>query len=196
MPVTRVILSAPRAHEALQHMKYPFVSKGSHGADGKNVRPILTEANAYLEIDKAFVSRTGIGEPKQTDYLIWQDFLPGNPFTYRVVRVGSYEMLVRRYRGENNQFEPGLVEPVNELDGEANDVLYVARNFLDDLNTKFCAVDLALDERSNEWRILGITLNWKLSDFADCNFYGTNEHYHGYDTWTLLVDEIANGVFG
>lgn len=196
MPKTYVLLSAARAHDAMHELKMPFLSKSSIGHDGDGVRVILTEQNALLELQRVFGTKDGLpGKVVQRDYLIWQRFLPGNPFSYRVVRVGDYEMIARRYREEGAaNFKTALVEAVNELDGEANDVLWKARNFFDELDTKLCAVDIVFGD--SDTYVLGITMNWNLEAMAECTCYGSNEHYQGSDFHELVLDEIANGVFG
>lgn len=194
MPKTYVSMSAPRAHDAMHMLKLPFISKASSGHDGEYVRAILTESNALLEIAKVFGTREGIpGKVLQRDYLLWQVLLTGNPFTYRVIRIGKYHAVQRRYRESPANFCTLLTEPVNELDGEANDVLWRAGQFLDDVGTHLCAVDIAFG--GADWYVLGITLSWSISELYDCVFYGPKEHYKGKDMWILLLDEIQNGVF-
>lgn len=195
IPKTYVSMSAARAHDALAMLKVPFISKSSHGHNGQYVRAILTEQNALLEIAQVFGElKTGIpGNIVQRDYLLWQVLVPHNPFSYRVIRVGHYFAIQRRYKVSAANFTTEYTEPVNELDGEANDMIFTASRFLDEIRAPFCAVDLLYGNNSDVL-VLGTTMNWRQDELNECRFHGKSG-YRGQDVWQLLLDQIGDGVF-
>lgn len=197
MPKTYVTMSAARAHDALHALKLPFISKSSHGHNGEYVRAILTEANALHEIAMVFgEAKTGIpGNIVQRDYLLWQVLVPHNPFSYRVIRVGNYYAVQRRYKISASNFTAEYTEPVNELDGEANDMIFKASQFLDEITAPFCAVDLVCGNNSDVL-VLGTTMSWRQSDLNECRFHGPTANYRGQDVWYLFLDQLEQGVFG
>jgi hypothetical protein len=200
MPKTLVLMSAPKAELAIEEMALPFVSRSMCGHSGSNARAVLTYDQARLEISMVF-GKDALGipaKPQQRDYLLWQEFLPGNPFTYRVVRVGTYEMMLRRYRDSHDPFKTVVNEPVTDLDDEdAFSALSTARVFLNQMGAKFCCVDVALGRREKRWWMLGTSARWDLgSEIDESKFFGKGGGYYGRTWIQLLLDELEEGVFG
>lgn len=197
MPKTLVLTNAERALLAIDELRTPFISKSQSGNGGSNSRVVLTPHNARLEISMAFgKDAPGIpANPKQRDYLLWQEFLPGNPFTYRVMRVGEYEMVVRRYRDSHDPLKIVHSEAVTEFDDDAGSAMSAARGIFDKIGSKFGVVDVALD-RNKAWRMLGTAARWPLDDVVEAaRFFGKGTGYYGRTWIQLLLDELEEGVF-
>lgn len=199
MPDTGIYADPDAAFQDIRRFGFPFLSKSATGSASRNVRIIVDEASAREEIHKAF--GPGIdaphkyGELVQRGYLLWQEFLPGNAYDYRVVRVGRYNMLLQRHNKPGTPFASGSGRnnPVNYITGEVEEVLDFANRFFDAHDLRWCGIDVVRDTVAGDWMVLETTLGWTAKAYEGCRFFGTD--YYGKDIWKLLCDEIEVGVF-
>jgi hypothetical protein len=200
MPPTLVFRSLDNAQRlasfAVDSLGLPFVSKSSEGSASHNVRLIRTGEEAVRELAAAFGPH-GIQArySVQHGYVIWQKFLPGNDYDYRVVAVGRQRLILRRHNRDDVPFASGSgrCQPVTTLDAETSDVLEAANEFFAGAQTKWCGIDLVRDLDTRAWKVLETTLGWKQPAYAGCAFIGTS--FMGADIWRVLCDEIDAGVF-
>jgi glutathione synthase/RimK-type ligase-like ATP-grasp enzyme len=199
MPPTRVLTDVAAAEGAIGELGYPFISKARDGSASRNVRLIESEDQARQEIQLAFGSglptphRLGTGIQK--GYLIWQQFMGGNAYDYRVIAVGRQRLLLRRHNRPDIPFASGsgLCEPITALDVETAAVLQAANEFFAAAHTNWCGIDLVRAPDSGRWYVLETTLGWMLKAYLPCAFIGTR--WTGADIWNVLLDEIEAGVF-
>lgn len=201
MPETHLIFSLKDADKLIGQLGYPFVSKSSTGSASCNVRLLTSKEEALKEAEAVFgdglTAPHKLGEKIQRGYLIWQEFLPGNEYDYRVCKIGNTMMMLRRFNKPGTYFASGSGknEPVNELDPESASALEFAGRFFKETGTKWCGIDLV--ERKyggqNEWRLLETTIGWSQKAYHDCVFFGTP--YKGHEIWKLTCDCIEQGVF-
>lgn len=199
MPPTLVFRALDNAERlaafAVDCLGLPFISKTSEGSASHNVRLIKTRTDAAGEAVAAFGPGIPARYTRQEGYLLWQRFLPGNAYDYRVIAVGRQRLILRRYNRDDLPFASGSgrCEPVVALDVETEHVLETANRFFADAKTNWCGIDLVRDPDSLEWKLLEVTLGWKLSAYAPCKFFGTP--FTGADIWRVLCDEIEAGAF-
>ena len=204
MPKTLVLRDEASAINAIEYgvFDYPFISKSRTGSASKNVRMILNKEQALREIDAAFHAGLSaphrLGEITQHGYLIWQEFLPGNAYDYRVVVTGTRHMILQRHNKPGTVFASGsgINNPV-ELTDEVISALAFAELFFSKNNMKWGGIDIVQDHSVDgpfrKWRVLETTLGWSQSAYAKCKYYGTG--LHGADIWKVLCNEIEEGVF-
>ena len=199
MPATRVLTDPAGARRAVGELGYPFLSKSADGSASRNVRLIHNADQAETEIQLAFGAglptphRLGTGIQK--GYLIWQRFLGGNAYDYRVIAVGRQRLLLRRHNRPDVPFASGsgLCEPITDLDPETTAVLEASNAFFAAARTNWCGIDLVRDPDSQQWRVLEITLGWSMKAYLPCRFINTRRS--GAEIWTVLLDELEAGVF-
>jgi glutathione synthase/RimK-type ligase-like ATP-grasp enzyme len=166
MPRTHVITSECEARTILQSLSYPFVSKASQGAGSSNVRMIEDEKHAENEIRSAF-SSSGITchyNLRQKGYLLWQEFVPGNEFDWRVAVLGRSRRCVKAVKRLN---KPGTVfasgshkiEEVMALTPEATAVMDYALRFAEAFDLTHTALDIVRD-KSGRLLLLENTTIW------------------------------------
>ena len=198
MPKTLVLRDAHAADRAVTTLGYPFVSKSRTGSASRNCRMIYSPDQARREIGQAFggglEAPHTLGEGVQRGYLIWQEFLPGNSYDYRVCKIGRRSMILRRYNRADVPFASGsgITEPVTALDDETAGVLAFANEFFDSRGTRWCGIDVVRDLHGR-WRLLETTIGWSQKAYAECSFFGTSRT--GAEMWDLVCDEIKAGVF-
>lgn len=208
MPTTFVCRTPKQAQDALYQLGVPLVSKAAFGSSSSNVRLIQTAEEALLEATLAL----GHGLPatnkrgKQKGYVIWQRFLRGNPYVYRVAAVGRYRWVLRVNNRSDAPFASGSgsYAPVTAFDSEALRVLRAADRFFTSNRMSWCAVDMARDPFTDEWQVLETTLAWNMrapTANAACPVVDGNmarphdKGYFGRDMWQLLLDELEAGAF-
>lgn len=193
--------------EALIH-HYPFISKSAQGSSSSNVRMIYSEQHARDEIAAVF-SEQGLATARgrQKDYLIWQKWLPGNDYSYRVVVIGSYYWLLRVYNRDDKPFASGSGKytackpPFNSEEYKA---LQAGVRFFTKHQMSWCGIDLLYDYSMHEYVVLETTIAWNLRAkganeacaIVDAQGQPHPKGYHGRDQWELLLDEIQEGMFG
>lgn len=206
MPKTHVLAgpcSLGDSIVALNNLRLPFVSKSKEASASANVRLIHTPEEAakeFMAVMKGDGLDVKIGKGrlgKQKGYLIWQRFCVDNECDYRAVITGRHIMLLRRFNKPGTPFASGSGhnEPVKEIDSlSLRRVLGTARAFFDRFDLKWNGIDLVYDPVYDEWKVLETTLGWSQAAYKDCVYFGTD--YRGEDIFTVLMDEIEQGVFG
>jgi len=199
MPRTLLIRDSRAAQNAIDTFSFPFVSKAKTGSASCNVRLITNVEQANNEIKAVFGEGLSVphrlGEHSQRGYLIWQDFLPGNDYDYRVCKIGRYIMILRRGNRDGVPFASGSgrTEAVEELTPETQAVYDFSENFFSTTGTKWCGIDVVRDYRYARWCLLETTIGWKQTAYANCRFFGTD--FVGSQMWDLVANEIELGVF-
>jgi glutathione synthase/RimK-type ligase-like ATP-grasp enzyme len=201
MPTTFVLLHKREAQTKVGELGYPFLSKSRTGSASKNVRLIRNEQEAHNEIERSFGSKGivaghRLGEGTQRNYLIWQRFLPGNTYDYRVCKIGSARMILRRGNRDDLPFASGSgkTEPIIDLDRETRQVLSFSDVFFAHTGTTWCGIDVVKDHTDGCWKMLETTIGWSQKAYAECTFFGSRRK--GAEMWELVCDELAIGVFG
>lgn len=153
MPRTYFITSKSEAQTILQFLSYPFISKATQGAASSNVRLIEDEEQAHREIQSAF-SFSGIRchfNLRQRGYLLWQEFIPGNDFDWRVAVLGKskrYCKPLKRHNRPGTVFASGshIFEEVMTLTPEVVDVMNYSLRFAEAFDLTHTALDLVRDK--------------------------------------------------
>lgn len=177
----------------------PVVSKAAEGSASQNVRLLKTEADLAAEIE-AIRSHKGLPmkiygqDYTQHGYLIWQKFLPGNMYDYRVHVIGRHKAICRRWCPEGSVFASGVgrIENIDPASDEAQEVLAFCQRFFDEHGIKFAAVDVVRGE--DGLYLLETSLGWS----ADKRPWLTRQFDTGASCseWLdVLLDEIEEGVF-
>ncbi len=90
-PRTFVFFDRDDALQFTRRADYPLVYKSAHGAGSANVGILAGKGAAATYVKKAFGRgvRTFFRSERQTGYVMFQEFLPGNPGDYRLVCYGD-----------------------------------------------------------------------------------------------------------
>lgn len=203
MPETFLIENDQQAREALPKLTFPFVSKAKVGSASANVRLIRNLAQAADEINAVFrpcagglSMKRGRGNvERQTGYLIWQEFVPNNVRDYRVIRLGTQHLVLRRRNRTDVPFASGsgFVEPVAELNETDAQALQAGIKFFDAIKTKWCGIDLVVTQ-DGQWKVLETTVRWALDAYFPCIFYPRQDRT-GAEIWKVVMDELETGAF-
>jgi len=204
MPRTFVSRTASEARIVLGQMRYPFMSKSFDGAGSHNVRLIVDEDAARNEIRLAF-GGDGIKcryNQMQQDYLLWQEFIPGNDHDIRAIIIGEQVMLLRRDNRDDRPMASGSGRTIpityKNLDAHYCSALDFSRRFFKENSLKWCGIDLVA--HGDRWYVLETTVGWTMPVYNDCTFFGPGDvyastPYTGKQTWSVLLDEIQRGIF-
>jgi hypothetical protein len=208
MPDTRIITDMAEIDAAIEALGLPLVSKSREGSSCNNVRLVQTRAQARAEAESAL---SGRGIPmklarrpaRQTGYLLWQRFLAGNAYMYRVGLCGRLKWMFREGNRPGLPFASGsgLYTPIETLDDETAEVFEAASRFAAATGEAWAGLDYARDPDSGEWRLLETTLAWGMVHPAStrgCPLLdpgGTPTGRTGEGLWDALLDEIEAGVF-
>lgn len=196
------ILTNRRAAERAAHMLgYPFVSKASRGAGSHNVRLVRNAREAEAEIAAAFEGQ-GLKlryDQRQTGYLLWQEFCPDNAYDYRVVILGGYLMMLKRF----NRADPatpfasgsGKLEAITAPSGEQFGVLETASAFFKHFGYRFAAIDLVYD--LSRWVVLESSSSWTMGGYTGCAMLDADTFAPtgrtGADVWQVLAEQVLSG---
>jgi len=208
MPETWVCTKPEQLSLALNNLGFPLISKSNQGSSSSNVRLLQTREEALLEASLAF-SAQGLTTPRgqQQGYVIWQRYLDGNAYAYRVVRVGRYYWVLRIFNRDDKPMASGSGKFAAVISGgmssEEFGVLRWAHSFCEHYDMRWVGLDIVRDALTGQWQLLETTLAWNLrakganEARAVIDEHG-NPHpkgYHGRDQWDLLLDEIEQGAF-
>ncbi len=193
MPRTRYCNTENCAWEELDDMDFPFISKSNEGASASNVRLIETRKQAENEIVLAFMSN-GIataGKTRQRGYVLWQEFLAGNAWDWRVNIIGCrYGLICKRYNDSSGPFASGSdngYENYNKLYDEQIEILNYALDFARACNLTRAAIDIIRDYRQGG----------RLRITESSAFWGDRVTGNGYyfekvgETWQLVSDQTG-----
>jgi len=181
----------------------PIVSKSNVGASSVNVRILNTHKEAREHIAQLF----GKGvkqhhgahcpETMQHGYAILQEFIP-HAVTYRVNAIGDARAVFFRYCYPDRPVaQTGNVEPAFEMTAEVESLLGYADKVFADIGSKWCALDILKDERSNCWRLLETSLAWPWPSPGRCNegaiFRSGGKKW--IDIFDVMFDELERGAW-
>jgi glutathione synthase/RimK-type ligase-like ATP-grasp enzyme len=131
-PETFVSYCRDECDEYLGICKFPIVSKTSGGAGSSGVRLLRTPADARREVQRVFggrfrkraFARLGYSTPlrltRPEEYVVWQEFIPGNQGDCRITIIGGrygYVLYRRNRPGDFRASGSGLLSydgPVGE----------------------------------------------------------------------------------
>jgi glutathione synthase/RimK-type ligase-like ATP-grasp enzyme len=176
--------------------EWPIVSKAAVGASSQFVS-ILDRDEAMSQAIQAF----GDGIPlqhanwdRQKGYVLFQKFLPGNDFTWRVNVIGSQVAVFKRYNYSDKPVaETGNTQPVSEMTPEVEAVIRYARHVANDIGTKWVALDILTDE-SGTFYLLETSLGWPWPGVGEgAKFFPSGRPWS--EMFALMFDEIEEGVF-
>jgi len=170
LPRTSFITSDTEAAELAPHMSYPFVSKSREGAQSRNVRLIETPSQAAKEIQSAFgPSGIQLSIGSQRGYLLWQEFVEGNPHDIRVIRCGQHLFGLKRYNREHVPFASGSGkrEPITTLDDPNTRLAFAsAVDITEHVGTRWACFDFVF--RAGRALCLEISFSWVEKAYDDC----------------------------
>ena len=195
MPATMIITAMRDVPHALARLKIPLISKTSEGAGSKNVRLVATVGDSRAEADQA-LDGNGIVchyDQRQRGYLLWQEFLAGNEYDFRVIAIGRERLILRRGNREDRPMASGSGNemPIQWPDAEASEVLAFAYSFFAAEGFRWCGVDIVRDHARERWVILEMTVGYPLGKMRDHTFVSGRS---GAEYWSIVMDEIENGT--
>lgn len=195
MPRTQIVTSNRDVPGALAKLRVPLISKTAEGAGSKNVRLIETVGDAAAEAEQAL---EGAGIPchydqRQRGYLLWQEFLPGNDYDFRVIAIGRERLILRRGNRDDRPMASGSGNemPIHWPDAEASSVLAFANGFFAAERFRWCGIDVLRDHARNRWVILELTVGWPLGKMGEHHFVSGRSCE---EFWPAVMDEIEAGT--
>ena len=205
VPQSILVNKEINAEKVARVLGFPFVSKSRSGSGSAAVRIIPDMLTALQEAEIVFNRGLHVAREVQEGYLLWQKFLTGNDYSYRVVRIGSYYWMLRVFNRKHTPLASGSgsYEPVIPRSNEEFDVLDKAVKFFDAADTRWCGIDLLRDPSDGDWRVLETTLAWdmqKRGSNADCQVFDkdgvlTEPAWIGAHQFEILLNELERGVF-
>lgn len=194
MPRTRVFHSPSIARSYLETQNpFPFYSKAAEGTNSYNIRYHTEYEAAKEEIRVAFSDR-GVKcryGHKQIGYLMWQEAIPHEGYSYRIVGVGKSRLVLKRY-------ETGKNEAINYVNEEIASALALADKFFEREGLPWCAVDIIRHKETGRWYVLECSVGWPMESLANCKFIEGNEvmKERAEAIWATLIREIDKGNMG
>jgi hypothetical protein len=187
---------------AINHAKegpFPIVSKSKSGSSSHSVRLLKNAAQAAQEVHTVF----GVGLPtasgeRQKGYLLWEEFLHGNDYVYRVNRIGSQHFIFKVLNRDKMPLASGSgkVEMVDPTAMEPASALAFAKDFFDAINTKWCAIDIMRDHTRFKWRVIETSLAWTMhKPFSNPQATFVESGKKVAWLFDTLCEEIEAGVF-
>lgn len=205
MPETYFVNQEVNAKQVALELDFPFVSKSRSGSGSDSVRIIPDMDTALKEAGAIFNGGLQFGREVQADYLLWQKFLPGNDYAYRVVRIGRWYWMLRVFNRDDTPLASGSgkFESVVPHTAEEIAALKAAVRFFRAGDTKWCGIDLLFDRDTGEWKVIETTLAWNLHSRGanvDCPMFDkdgilTEPPLVGADQFDVLLNELGQGVF-
>jgi hypothetical protein len=212
MPPTWRFENREKAVEfARREAPYPIVSKADVGASSVNVR-IIRDRNELLgHIQLAFTKGIPVdhcaGGGKhgkraaslQRGYVLLQQFIPGNAFTWRINAIGRGRAGFKRFNFPDRPVaQTGNVQPVMSLDepGAAQAFAFADKVFAA-LKTNWCALDILT--AGEQHYLLETSLAWPWPSPGTCDeapFFGDLVQPRKWrGMWDLMIDEYERGTF-
>jgi glutathione synthase/RimK-type ligase-like ATP-grasp enzyme len=180
-----------------QNQEWPIVSKAAVGASSQFV-DILNRDAAKSQAIQAF----GDGIPLvhenwdcQKGYVLFQRFLPGNDFTWRVNVIGNEVAVFKRFNYLHKPVaETGNTKPVSELTPEVEEVIAYAREVAQGIGTKWVALDILRDYVTGELYLLETSLGWPWPGVGDgAKFFPSERPWT--DMFRLMFEQMDEGVW-
>lgn len=205
MPETYFVNQQKNSSWTANELGFPFVSKSRTGSGCAGVRIIPDMKAALEEAEAVFNGGLKAGRELQEGYLLWQKFLPGNEYSYRVARIGNYYMMIRINNRPDVPLSSGSgnYQPVLLERPEEHAAFNFGVRFLDTADAKWGGCDLLYDREVGEWRAIETTLAWNLhvhGGTMDCpvfdkNGVPTEPAWKGVHQFEILLHELERGVF-
>lgn len=205
MPSTTFFDDRGKALCAINHLNYPVVSKSKEGAGASNVRMIKDKDDATLEVCSVF-SPNGLklyAGNFQKDYILWQSFIPGLLYNWRVfIFAKKYAIITKRWNEDKGWSvnDRGKIEQIEELDTKLEQLLNFTVNFVETNDFIWSAVDV-IDDNSSLYVLetsVGFPFWWFQKGGLIFKLENGNWSPSGYkasELWTLLVKSIIRGDF-
>lgn len=195
MPKTEIVTKMRDVNRAIGRLRLPLVSKTSEGAGSKNVRLVSTRVEALIEARDALKGK-GIAchyGQAQKGYLLWQEFLRGNEYDFRVIAIGRERLILRRGNRDDRPMASGSGKemPIQWPDAEASEVLAFADRFFDEEGFPWCGVDIVRDHKRGRWALLEMTVGWPLGNMGAHHFVSGRSCD---EFWPVVMDEIEAGT--
>lgn len=185
LPPTRFITNPAEAWATIDGMRYPFVSKAAVGASSRNVRLVKNRDQAAGEINGAWgpgipLDKGTAKNPKATQeqrgYLIWQDYIPGNPGDVRVVINGDFAYGLRRYNrpDPDHPFASGsgkrdVIRALGDPDTEALRAFIKADEISKSRGFRWACYDFVFD--GGKTLVLEVSFSWVENAYDDCPLF-------------------------
>ena len=197
LPDTRVFFDRDAAYSWVeQHCDWPIVSKAAVGASSQYVN-IIDKVEALAIVNQAF----GDGIPlnhsnwdRQKGYVLFQRFLPGNDFTWRVNVIGDEVAVFQRFNYPNKAVaQTGNTKPIQSMTDEVAEVIEYAREVAAAIGSKWVALDILRD--FGKLRLIETSLAWPWPGVGDgAIFFPSGRPW--YEMFELMFDQMEKGVFG
>jgi len=194
MPKTYLLQTYDEAHRAAKEVfSYPFMSKSKDGSSSKSVRIIKTYDDALREAYKVFKGGgiKSVYNRRQKGYVIWQEFLEGNKYDFRVCITNNKLFGLKRYVRADRPMASGSGnnEPLLELDQEARACFELAKHISEVLQTKWMAYDFVF--KDGKPYVLEMSSSWAAKAYFDCVMFDTElnpTEYRGAHMFDCAVD--------
>ena len=205
LPPTRIYKDIDTALCSVNELKFPIISKSNEGAASSNIRLLETRKDA---LDEATTVFSEFGLPRhdnrnlglvQKDYVLWQDFLPGNDNDWRIVLINQkFAWILKRYNRKDLPFASGSgnVKPIKEMNSEIIEILNYSLSFAERFRLNFTGIDLIRDAKGG-LKVLETTTGWGKKAFESAVFEhrGGGEWrktiFRGKDQWHIAALSMA-----
>lgn len=195
------------------------VSKADCGASSKNVRILKNIKEARNHINEVFQKGIRVNHcaggagtapawSVQKDYVLLQEFVPQNKFTWRVNRVGDLWAIFKRHNYPDKPVaQTGNTEPVMKLDRHMEHLLDFCSACVRDLQSKWVALDVLwypdYQRKGNgTWMLLETSLAYPWPSPGKCNenvFWDLDYNNTGrnwLEMFDVMFEQIEEGVWG
>ena len=211
LPRTHIVGSKSEMRRTSRSLGFPLVSKASVGASSRFVRILHTvegvEAEGHMIFDGPGYPLKG--HPPQKGYMILQEFLPDNDFTWRANIVGSDIALFKRHNHPNVPMaQTGNVTAVDRVreprsgsfermwsdaDLEELQVILFAESVAAVLETRWCALDI-LRAKNGSLALLETSLGWPWPGAGDGAVFLKSGRPWA-EMWSLMLDSVEDGYY-
>lgn len=195
LPRTVIARCEEEAEEALDLLGIPLMSKSADGAGSYNVRIIRSRDDAMMEARRCFGSGLPIHRGQvQRGYVLWQRFMAGNAYDFRVIAVGGERLILRRGNRPDRPMASGSGKerPIGWPDAEASEVLDFANAFFAAEDQRFSGIDIVRDHEAGRWVILECTVGWPL---GKNHMHKTVSGRPWSEFFDIILDQIEAGAF-
>lgn len=208
LPPTRIFTDLKSALSSINQLNFPLISKSNEGAASSNIRLLESPEDAIVEARIVF---SDSGLPRydsrnlglvQKDYVLWQDFLPGNENDWRIVLINMrYAWVLKRYNRTDLPFASGsgIVEPIKETNSEINEILNYSLSFAKRFSLNFTGIDLVRNG-NGELKVLETTTGWGKKAFESTVFEFSDDGvwrktiFRGKDQWHIAAISMADMI--
>lgn len=194
MPVTYLACTVEEAVNTFDRINFPIFLKSSAGAGGNNVRFVEDRGEAELIVRKMFLDRfIWPNGQMHRGCVIIQEYIESiGDFDYRVIRIGSEWMILRRGNRQDVPIASGSGDerPLEVLDTNDRRALRLAQGVCIRYDLRFCGLDIIVSKKDRRPYLLETTCGWPTDKF----------HLHKFKSGKLghlwrqiILDEIWGG---